>query len=152
MMKIGGMYCTNLGIILPLAEVPTDDIRKTQRGLKKEHLKSEEEIELEGEYQTNLHGHRYPLRHKESWHDVEIKEIIREPDTIESRLTNAVIFDRTPDAIEFIQAFAKRDPSSKVITNWMAIHHHTFLQVKRCQLELGRITEEEHKRCLLLST
>lgn len=102
-----GKYYDDSGILLPLAEVPSDDIRKTPQGLKRERLKSKEEIELEYEYGKILIDGK-PKNYNQTWDDKEIKKIIKEKDTIETRLEFAILFDRTPSAVKFIQAYGKK--------------------------------------------
>ena len=139
-MKSSGIYYDESGIMLPLAEVPIDDIRKYSE-IKTVEPETLVEKEFKQEYQKLLNGNKYPLRHNEPWDDVEIQEIIQEEDTLENRLMFAVIFDRTPDAIGFIQGYAKRETPTKV---WMDFHY-TYLQTKRCQVKLRQITKKDYE-------
>jgi len=138
-----GKYYDDSGILLPLSEVPPDDSRKTPQGLKRERLKSKEEVELEYEYGKILTDGK-PKNYNQPWDDKEIKEIIKEIDTFETRLEFAILLDRTPNAIEFIQAYAKRDNFDAL----QDIKDSLFLQVKRCLMEIGEIDQEEYNKIL----
>ena len=142
MEKINGKYYENYELV-PLSKAPPDDIRWHPENLKKERLKSKEIEQLEYEYSKILIDGK-PKNYNKPWKDDEIKQIIQEEDTIKTRLEFAIIFDRTPDSIEFIQAHAKRE---KPLYDWDK-DHHLHLQIKRCQMEIGQITKEEYERIL----
>ena len=138
-----GRYYDDSGILIPLADTPRDDKRRTPQGLKKEKLETKEEKELKYQYLKTLINGK-PKNHKKPWEDKDIKEIIKEKDTIETRFEFAILLNRTPNAIEFIQAYAKRE---EPLYDWDK-DHKDYVQIKRCQLELEQIDQEEYDEIL----
>ncbi len=147
-----GIYYDESRVQVPSGIAPNDDTRRAEFQVgfvpepveARKNRKSDEQKEVERQYRTLVKSKSKLFKHYgESYLDSEIRDILEEEKTTQVKYELALALGRTIDAISFVWAKAKNTvPGISIKKGWNKFHK-SYMQVKRIQLELGQITQNE---------